>query len=73
MYAAQVAPPHSIGAFKMPSPRGRGPSGAGWLVAIVCVRRSAMTIGPHIDMPQRRFPSRSHTAWTSLKNACARC
>jgi len=55
------------------SKRGRGPSGAGWLVAIVCVRGSAMTIGPQSEMPQRRFPSRSQTPWTLLKSSCARC
>ena len=30
-------------------------------------------IGPQSDMPQRRVPWRSQTAWTSLKYSCARC
>jgi hypothetical protein len=73
MYAAQVAPPHWIGAFTIPSTRGRSPSGAGWLVAIVCVRLSAITIGAQIDTPHRRPPSRSQSTWASLKYSCARC
>jgi hypothetical protein len=73
LYAPHVTPPHWIGAFMPSANRGRGPSGAGWLVAIVCVRGSEMTIGAHSDMPQRRVPSRSQTAWTSLKNSSARC
>jgi hypothetical protein len=43
------------------------------LVAIVCVRLSAITIGPQIDTPHRRPPSRSQSAWASLKYSCARC
>ena len=73
MYAPHVAPPHSIGAFTIPSTRGRAPSGAGWLVANVCVRLSAITIGAQTDTPQRRPPSRSHSASASLKYAWARC
>ena len=45
VYATQVAPPHFMGAFTIPKPRGRGTSGAGWLVANVCVRASPITIG----------------------------
>ena len=73
MYAPHVAPPHWTGAFTRPSCRGRAPSGAGWLVANVCVRLSAITIGAHTDTPHRRPPSRSQSAWASLKYSCARC
>src|SRR5829696_5732324 len=73
MYALHVAPPYRIGAFRRPSSGGRAASGAGWLVAIVCVRLSAITIGAQIDTPHRRPPSRSQSAWASLKYSCARC
>src|SRR6266508_5139425 len=69
VYAPHVALPHLTGAFTSPSSRGRAPSGAGWLVANVCVRLSAITIGAHTDTPHKRPPSRSHSAWTSLKNS----
>src|SRR6266540_3844741 len=51
-----------------PSPSvscGRGASGGGWLVANVCVRASPIAIGAQIDMPHRRPPSRSQSAWAS--------
>ena len=40
------------GALTKPITRGRSPAGAGWLVAIVPVAASAITIGPHSDTPQ---------------------
>ena len=73
MYADHVMPPHCTGAFTKPSARGRSPAGAGWLVAIVPVAASAITMGPHSDTPQSRPPSRSQSAWASLKYSCARC
>ena len=56
MYALHVAPPHWIGAFRRPSSGGRAASGARWLVAIVCVRLSAITIWTterHTPQPAR--------------------
>ena len=44
---------------------------AGWLVAIVPLAASAITIGPHSEMPQSRPPSRSQSAWASLKYCAA--
>ena len=52
---------------------GRGASGGGWLVANACVRASPITMGAQIDTPERRPPSRSQSAWASLKYSCARC
>jgi hypothetical protein len=49
--------PHSTGALANPNARGRSAAGGGWLVAIVPVRASAITIGPHNDTPQSRPPS----------------
>ena len=71
--AAHIVSPHWIGPFTRPMSGGRGASGGGWLVAIVCVRLSPITIGAQIDTPQRRPPSRSQSAWASLKYSCARC
>ena len=62
MYADHVVPPHCTGAFTKPISRGRSPAGAGWLVAIVPVAASAITIGPQSDTPHRRPPSRSQSA-----------
>jgi hypothetical protein len=71
--AAHMVPPHSTGPLRKPMILGGGASGAGWLVASVCVRASPITIGMQMDMPHRRPPSRSQTAWASLKNSRARC
>jgi hypothetical protein len=40
-----------MGPFRNPINFGRGASGAGWLVANVCVRASPITMGLQIDAP----------------------
>ena len=52
--------------------------GAGWTSTIANPHPTAIGIviecpWAQIDTPHRRPPSRSHSAWASLKNAWARC
>ena len=71
--AAHMLSPHLMGPIRMPMSLGRGVCGGGSLVANVPVRASPITIGMQIDTPHRRPPSRSQSAFASLKNSCARC
>src|SRR5260370_96883 len=69
----QRVPPQSIAELANPSAEGRGASGAGWLVAMVLVAGSAITIGPHKEIFHNLPPSRSHRVFAWLKASAARC
>ena len=69
----QRVPPHSIAELANPRLAGCFASGAGWLVAIVWVAASAITMGPHNDTPQSLPFSCSQSTAASLKYPAARC
>src|SRR5260370_20432237 len=69
----QRVPPQSIAELANPRAAGRGASGAGWLVAMVLVAGSAITIGPHKEIFHNLPPSPSHRVLAWLKASAARC
>src|SRR4029077_12929248 len=65
-------PPQSIAELANPRAAGRGASGAGWLVAMVLVAGSAITIGPHKEIFHNLPPPPSHRVFAWLKASAAR-